>query len=284
MTRHVEVQNRIRKSYSSLPENQKRIADFVVENLDLIPFLSVQEVAKATASSVASVVRFAQRIGLDGYSAMREKVGTALQKHLKTENLFPASPKNILKGDTLSSVATQDIGNINDTLNVLERETFGKVVDSILHSERVFTAGLGVSFLMAQILAYQLGQIGVEAVALRHGSDSFAEQSFYFGKKDLLIAFSFPPYSRETIELAKLVHKRKIEIAAITNKSTAPISFHADHNLIVRSKNMLFTNSFAAISVVINAISTECALKNQARAGRMVAQVNKITKSQKLTL
>lgn len=283
MTRHLEVQNRIRKSYGALPQNQKKIADFFIDNLDLIPFLSVHEVAKATSSSVASIVRFSQRVGYEGYSGMREQVGTAIQKHLKKESLFPVSQKQALKGDTLTSVATQDIGNINQTLGLIERETFHRVVDLLLGSERVFTAGLGISFLMAQILAYQLNQIGVQAISLRHGSASFAEQSLYFGKNDLLVAFSFPPYSKETIDLAKLCHDRRLRVVAVTNKTTAPISFYATNSLIVKSENMLFTNSFAAIAVVVNAISTECALKNRSKAEHMLHNLNEITKNLKET-
>jgi DNA-binding MurR/RpiR family transcriptional regulator len=284
MKRHLEVQKKIRKNYGTLPQNQKKIADFFIDNLDLISFLSVQEVAKATKSSVASIVRFTQRIGYEGYSDMRGHVGTAIQKHLKNEGLFPVPHTPALKKDTLTSVATQDIGNINRTLEIMDSEVFHNVTDALLRSERVFAAGLGVSFLMAQILAYQLNQIGVSATSLRHGSASFAEQSLFFGKKDLLVAFSFPPYSKETIDLAKQCHDRQIRVAAITNTSTSPISFHADHSLIVKSENMLFTNSFAAIAVVINAISTECALKNRSKAEQMLRVLNAITKHQQETL
>jgi DNA-binding MurR/RpiR family transcriptional regulator len=284
MNRHLEVQNRIRKNYGKLPHNQKKIADFFVDSLDLVPFVSVQEVAKATASSVASVIRFTQRIGYDGYSQMRDHVGIALQKHLKNEALFPLSQTKALKKDTLTSVAMQDVGNINQTLELIQYDEFHRVTDVLLHAERVFTAGLGMSFLMAQILAYQLNQIGIDATPLRHGSASYAEQCLYFKKKDLLVVFSFPPYSKETIELAKLCRKRSIRVAAITNKSTAPITFYANHSLIVKSENMLFMNSFAAIAVVINAISTECTLKNKTKAERMLHDLNVITKDQQETL
>jgi DNA-binding MurR/RpiR family transcriptional regulator len=284
MNRHLEVQNRIRKYYRILPRNQKKIADFFIDSLDIVPFLSVQEVAKATASSVASVVRFTQRIGYEGYSELREYAGTAIQKLLKNEALLPLGHKKAINKDTLTSVAMQDIDNISQTLELVDHEVFHQVTDAFLRADRVFTAGLGISFLMAQILAYQLNQIGIEATPLRHGSTSFAEQLLFFRKKDLVVVFSFPPYSKETIELAKLCHSHRIRVAAITNRSTAPITFYANLSLIVKSENMLFMNSFAAIAVVINAISTECTLKNRSKAERMLRDLNVITKDQQETL
>jgi DNA-binding MurR/RpiR family transcriptional regulator len=284
MNRHLELQSRIRKKYRTLPHNQKKIADFFIDNLDLIPFLSVHEAAKATSSSIASIVRFTQRIGYDGYGGLREHAGTAIQKHLKNEILFPVSHPKTFKKDTLTSIASQDIGNINQTVELIERDMFHHVTDALLHADRVFAAGLGISFLMAQILTYQLNQIGIEASPLRHGSASFAEQFLYFRKKDILVVFSFPPYSKETVELAKQCHSRDVQVIAITNKSTAPITFYANHCLIVKSENKLFTNSFAAIAVIINAISTECALKNKSKAEHMLHELNVITKDQQETL
>jgi DNA-binding MurR/RpiR family transcriptional regulator len=70
----------------------------------------------------------------------------------------------------------------------------------------------------------------------------------------------------------------------ITNKSSAPISRFCDVQLNVISKNMLFTNSFSAVSVVINAIATQCALSNKSKAEKMLSELNKIVEEQKLVL
>jgi len=46
--------------------------------------------------------------------------------------------------------------------------------------------------------------------------------------------------------------------------------------LVVKSKNLLFTNSFAAISVLINAIATQCAYKNRTRTEKILKDMNDI--------
>jgi DNA-binding MurR/RpiR family transcriptional regulator len=92
--------------------------------------------------------------------------------------------------------------------------------------------------------------------------------------------FSFPPYSKETIELAKYTSERGIKVISITNKHSSPITFYTKSNLIVESKNMLFTNSFAAISVLINAIATACAVKDKARAKKILKESEDIMISQ----
>jgi DNA-binding MurR/RpiR family transcriptional regulator len=113
-----------------------------------------------------------------------------------------------------------------------------------------------------------------------HSTVSFLEQIPYLNKGDLLVAFSLPPYSIETIEAAKYAKSKKIKVISITNKNAAPISFHSDCNLIVSVKNTLYTNSFAAVSVIINAIATECAFIENKKAKEMLNEINKIVELQ----
>jgi DNA-binding MurR/RpiR family transcriptional regulator len=91
---------------------------------------------------------------------------------------------------------------------------------------------------------------------------------------DLLITFSFPPYSKETVDAVKLASQQDIPIVAITDRVTSPVTFYSKKVIPVRSQNMLFTNSFSAISVVINALATEIALRNKAKATRIAKQLD----------
>lgn len=270
------MKNIILAKYNSIPKKQKKLADYFLENLDAVPFLNIYEISEATQFSVASIVRFAQRLGFKGYSEFRAELMKSLQKNLKKLEMFQAIKIDELKEHTLVAIANQDIKNINETLQLINKETFDTVIDLILKSERVFTMGLGISYLLSQILSYQLNQVGIDSSFLRSDSSSFFDQILFITDRDLLIAFSFPPYSVETIEAAKFAKERKIKLVAITNKSSAPITFHSNYSLIVKSENMLFTNSFSAISVLINAIATECAKRDKKRAEKILNEFNLI--------
>jgi DNA-binding MurR/RpiR family transcriptional regulator len=106
----------------------------------------------------------------------------------------------------------------------------------------------------------------------------------FLNPKDLLIVFSFPPYSKETVDLARYAEEKKIDVISITNKPASPITFYTKANLIVESRNMLFTNSFAAISVLINAIATSCAVKDKTRAKKILKESEEIMESQHQTI
>ena len=276
MTRYKEIKDKIQNKFEELPKNQRKIANYFVDNFDKVSFLTVHDISLATGASVASVVRFAQRIGFSGFSELREAIAESLQTHLSNLETFPFFEKRNVAKDILTSVANLDIKNINDTLSIIEREVFDNSINMILKSRRVYTAGLGISYLLAEILAYQLSQVAVDATAFKNNSCPFSEQIPMLNKKDLIILFSFPPYSKDTIEAAKIASEKNIKIIAITNKEASPITLFSKVNLIVHSKNMLFTNSFAAISVLINALATSIALKNKAKTKSLQKETSEI--------
>jgi len=282
--RYKEIKKKIISKYESLPKNQKIIADYFIDNFDRIPFLSVQDISIATSRSVASIVRFAQRVGFKGFLEMREEIAQTLQGQIEKKQIFSLIDSSELKDDTLTHVANQDFENISQTIHLIDRSNFDKAVKIILKSENVFTAGLGVSFLLAEILAYQLNQVAVNAKTFTHNYASFLEQMLFLSKKDCIIALSLPPYSKETIESVKFAKSKGIKVISITNKEASPITFHSDVTLVVSSKNLLFTNSFAAISVIINAITTECALRNKIKAKAMLTALNDLVEKQDIVI
>lgn len=284
MARYRKIKNMIQDNYDSFSKNHKILADYFIDNFDTIPFLSVQQIAEATLLSVASVVRFAQKIGFNGYLEMREEISKNLQELINKKDFFTLiDNKNSLKEDHLTFVANQEIKNISETVNLIDRNNFDKSIKMILSSKRVYTVGLGISYMLAEILAYQLSQVANSTYNFSHSHSSFLEQLLYVNSDDILIAISFPPYSVETIEAARYAKKKKIKVIAITNKTSAPISRFSDVQLIVQSENMLFTNSFAAISVLINAIATECALQNRKNTNKIVDELNKLVDKTKFS-
>lgn len=284
MNRYKEIKDKIKRKYKLLPKNQRNVAHYILNNFDKIPFINVHELSVATNVSVASIVRFSQRTGYKGFSELRNEIIKSLQKELyKKENIFQLGKKNI-KQDILTEVANLDMKNINESLNLIDRDTFNYIINKISTSGKVYTVGLGISYLLAEILSYQLTQVGISSSVLNHSHAIFNEQILFIKPKDLLIVFSFPPFSKETIEAAEYAKKRKIEVFAITNNPASPVTFIARSNLIIKSENMLYTNSFSAISVLINAIATACAIKNKRLAKNFQKNAEEIMINQDLIM
>jgi DNA-binding MurR/RpiR family transcriptional regulator len=270
-----DLKGLIQSKYPTLPENQRKVADFLLYRVSEIPFLPIVEIERQSGASKATVVRLSQSLGFSGFLELRATLLEGVQSQIRQRDPFPL-PRVSRHEETLTAVARQDVRNINQTINHLDRKVFEGVAKMIVKAPHVFTVGLGISSLMSQILAYSLNQVAVKATPFVHDYETFIEQLPFVSLSDLIIAFSFPPYSRDTVEVVKAAASRRIRVIGITDRVTSPISFHCECVLPIRSQNKLFTNSFSAISVVINALATEVAVRNRSKALKTLKDVERL--------
>lgn len=270
------IQKIILKKLSSFSKNQRKLANYVLENLQTVPLLSVNELAEKADVSTATVVRFARVLGFEGYLEMRNHLMDLLKEKLSPVDKYRAtiSKKNEYE-DSLGKVAHQVVKNINQTLNLNPLQEFKHIVEHILEADTIYCIGMGISRHMADIMAYLLTLYMKKAIAISNDTLSFKEQIILLTKEDLIIAFSFPPYSRPTVEAAGLAHENMIPVISFTDKKTAPIVEYSTHTLIAKTDNILFTNSLGAISVLMNALVTEIALKQEDKIMESLQKIDK---------
>ena len=60
--------------YDNLSKTHKKIADFVKENIHIIPFLSIKELGGKSDASIASITRFTRELDFNGYAEFQKKV------------------------------------------------------------------------------------------------------------------------------------------------------------------------------------------------------------------
>jgi DNA-binding MurR/RpiR family transcriptional regulator len=270
------LKGKILAAYQRLPLNQRRVADFILKQPNDLAFLTTDSLSKALKVSKATIVRFAQSLEYQGFTELQNEVLDAVQSSIRTPESFMVELGKVNPDETLALVAQHEVHNINRTVHYIDRNTFAGAVDALLGARRVHTMGIGVSSLLAEVLSYELNQVGIESQALASGKLRFVEHLALARRGDVVVGFSFPPYSKETVDAAKYARQRGLGVIAITDKLTSPITFHAQHVLAVQTENMLHTNSFSAISVVINALVTDVALKNKQAASRMFKESTQI--------
>jgi DNA-binding MurR/RpiR family transcriptional regulator len=271
---HEALKQKILTAFEGLPKNQQRVATAVLHSAGELPFMTTDQLARKLEVSKATIVRFAQRLGYRGFSELQNELSGALQSDLASVYQFAGSMEQRQKTkDAVQLVAEMELENIHETLRHLDRKVLNTIIRRLMRARHVYTMGVGMSSVIAQAMAYGLSQAAVDARALSGGHGRFIEQLAFAKRNDVVIGFSFPPYSRETVDAAAFARKRGAAVIAITDALTAPIAFEATAVIVVRSKNALYTNSIAAFSMIINAITTGIAFRNRAAVSSVVQQV-----------
>ena len=271
-----DVQKMIMKKLPEYSKNQRLLANFILENLQTVPLLSVGQLGKKAGVSSATVVRFSRVLGFQGYLEFRSHLMELLKEKLSPAEKFRATlSKKEEYHDSLHKIAHQVVQNIDLSLQHNTLNDFKHIVTHLQESENIFCIGLGISKYLAEIMAYQLKLYLKKAYTMSADSLSFAEQTVLLTPRDLLITFSFPPYSRQTVEAAQLAQQMNIPVVSFTDKKTSPIAEYSQHLLIAKTDNILFTNSLGAISMLMNALVTEIALTEDQK---VLAGLEKIEK------
>ena len=75
-----------------LSTSQRRIADCLLGRLNEAAFWGVEELASRSQSSVATVVRFAQKLGYSGFLEMRQALVSLVKKQSRTGEQLLTAP------------------------------------------------------------------------------------------------------------------------------------------------------------------------------------------------
>jgi DNA-binding MurR/RpiR family transcriptional regulator len=260
------VRRTLETQYASLTSQQRRAADYLLSNQRTAFAMSVQELARAADVSEATLVRFARRLGFEGYLELRSALVEEAKQHLLPEDRFAFEEPSVEPSGTLAKVAKQEVENINRTIERLDSKELRRFVDTLRRAELVATAGLGISTVLARFAAYSLFKAGVRAEVLLRDVLTVVEQVDRLPKKSAILAFAFPPYSKDTAHALERAKERRLPVLLVTDGPQSPMAPLATAKLYARSDNILYTNSISGSVVLVNALATELALANKSRA------------------
>ena len=268
-----DFRERLIATATSLPPQQRSIADYMLEHLTSVPFLSVPELARRVGVSEATVVRFAQRLGYPGFTELKMELVEMLQNRLGNGT---EDATEDVADDLLEAVANLETTNIGRTVESLDRRHYQEVAETLFAARHVYTFGMGVSAILAELAAYALLQVGVRTSCLPTNFSSPREQLVGIEAEDLVMVISLPPYSRQSLDILRDAGELGIPTIAVVDRATAPAANLARRALPVRSDNMMFTNAVAAVTVMINALATEIAATHREEALAALSRINRV--------
>ncbi|MBR2387240.1 MAG: MurR/RpiR family transcriptional regulator [Clostridia bacterium] len=266
----------IEEKMPTFSKGQKRIAAYVIENYDKAAYMTASKLGAITEVSESTVVRFADELGFAGYPefqrSLRELVRTKLTSFQRIE-----VANNIIGDDVLPKVLSLDVEKIRHTLESIDRTDFAAAVDKIISAKNIYIMGVRSSSYLAGFLSYNLRMIfdNVRLVSTTSGSDMF-EEIMSIDRDDVMIAISFPRYSKRIINAVDFAKAAGTDVIAITDSILSPIASPADYLLVAQSDMVSFVDSLTAPMSIINAIVVAVAKKKQDELSVRLRQLEEI--------
>ncbi len=206
---------------SDLTRTERRIAEAVLAEPTLLAFGTVSDLADRVGTSRPSIVRFANKLGFQGYTLLQQHVRSDLSQQL-------SRPSERIRRDDKAAPPVREAINsgIASVLDAFEEGRVAELAEPIVRAERVW------------ILSGETSQAGAHALhsglsMVRPGVRALEEHSFGTdlsdaGPNDVAIVFDFFRYRRPVISAARVLAKAGVTIVAITDSPLSPLTELAD--------------------------------------------------------
>lgn len=252
--RNLDVIRQIRIQYPNLSKSHKIIADYIINYYDKAAFMTAAALGEATSVSESTVVRFANKIGYEGYRDLQNDLRDLIKSKLTTVqrlNLANSNYNNYT--DLISKFMQRDMDNIKKVINEVDITAFHSAIESILNAQNIYIVGLRSSSFLAGYLAFYLNFLFDNIKVINTGANDVSEQLLKINAKDAIIVITYPRYSKKIIDVLEYSKEKGTKIITITDSMHSPAANRADTALLASSDMLSFIDSLVAPMSLINA-------------------------------
>lgn len=234
----------VRRTLADLPPGEAQVARVILERPFDVLYWSAAEMAEASETSTATVVRACHRLGFAGLPDLRMRMARDIgwSRAPSPDSPPPTEPQRIAQG--LFRRAGEAIGEM---AGLLDGPALEQAVEAIVGARRVLIAAVGPTQVLAYDLAYSLNMVGRPAELPADMSlQQIAARGLEVG--DLLISISLSGTNPHTLRIAELARGRGAEVLLISCFTSSRISELATVTLVTGNHNVVGLDSDGPIN------------------------------------
>jgi DNA-binding MurR/RpiR family transcriptional regulator len=249
------------------------VAAHALDNPDDIAFGTAASIAASAGVQPSTLIRFAQLLGFDGFTAMQAVFRERLRERTSSydERLSALRAKaeseagNRAMLDGFVEAATTSLRNLSRSVDEPGLE---KAIALLAKAETIHVLARRRSYPVASYIAYALGKLGIRTQLVESAAGLEAEMIGFAMAKDAVIAISFSPYAPATIEQAGTFARQGVPVVAITDSSFSPLAEFAAVWFEVAEADFAGFRSLSASMALAMALCIGVAERRRAQPGK----------------
>jgi DNA-binding MurR/RpiR family transcriptional regulator len=250
---------RVAARIGSLTPKARIIGDFILENPRKVIFMTTRELSQATGVSEATVIRFVNQIGYDGYSDFLQELRDIIDTELTLLDRVDLADMKAPESERFRRVIYSEIDNLKQLSEHLDLDTFNRAVDLLYSSRAIYVIGSRLSLTFSYYMGWSLTKIR-ENIHILTGSDSTCIDWLTIAPKDaLVVIFATTRYPNELIRIGKLAKRLGQTLLIITDGSQCPLIPFADLSIVAPSRHIPLIGSPTTLACLVNFFTMELA-------------------------
>jgi len=218
----------VTEKYSSFSRMQKKVADYIAENMQTIAFKTLEDVASLVGVSTTTIIRFARCLGYSGYSQMQQDIRDSIKEKVSLPERLDTTIKKIHKDRLLIDAYKREISNLSETLKNITPEELERAINLIVGAENVYVLGMRSTFAIAHYTSIYLAQVKKNVRLIQGVGGMYPEEVVNFKKGDVCIAFLFPRYQRTVANLLSWAKNHGVKVVLFTSGTYSNIRHLGD--------------------------------------------------------
>jgi DNA-binding MurR/RpiR family transcriptional regulator len=226
VTRYDALARSIAKAYPELPSRLQDFARFALQSPDQIALGTVAQVAREANVPPSAIVRFANALGLGGFTELQNVCRERLVARSATyrERIAQLRRAGRDRSDVLPTLVAAAIADLERLRDHADPALLREASALLVAARTIHVLAQRRAFPVASYLAYALAQLELPALLLDNVGGMLKQQAAAIAPGDVLVVASFRNYSPEVIEVADRCAGRGVPVVAITDQPVSPLA------------------------------------------------------------
>lgn len=236
---------------------QKKIAKFILENLDEVQGMPIGEMARRSQVSEATVSRFVKFLGCGSYRDFQtEMVKSNALKHEKIRGY--SDVQNLDGGYQLcKKIFESNIQSLVDTLSIIDSEALEKTADLIVEKRKLCILAQGRSMVTATSIRQRLYRLGISCSCYSDPHEQAITASL-LGERDLVMGISTFGRSKNLLKNLRLASRNKAAVIGVSSYRGTPLEKISDIMLVASNNEEASFGFEPSCSTVSQMVMLDC--------------------------
>ncbi len=232
----------ITTAYPNLPQSEKKVADYVINNLPQVLRMTVQMLTKEVGVSEPTVFRFCNSLGFTGFKDFKI---SAAERMSNEDYFFSDINKDNFKTDIqelITSVLRSEEDTILATIKGIDFTKLNIAANMIIESKKICFFGAGSSGVICKDAMLKFIRLGKSVWGINDYHTACNLVSL-FNAEDLVICITNTGNTKETVNLLKIARENGIPTIAMTTSVQSKACQYSDVVLRTFARESLYSRT-----------------------------------------
>lgn len=205
-----------------LTDADRQLMDVLLANPRETAFLSGNEIAGRAAVHPATAVRFARKLGFDGYPALRARLQQEMFGVSEAAERMRQRMKRIERGAVLRSLVESEMRMLEKLPDQVSDADLAVAARAVSEASQTFLFAVGHASALSVLLEFRLGRLGYRTRSLKHVARDLAGDLLQARAGDAFILFCINSAYPLVGRILDYARELKANSIVISDMSTLP--------------------------------------------------------------